>query len=77
MDYIFYDDRIYDCVLCRQSTDWYNGLCESCIYNVDEEIYSFGEDEGLGDDEFYHVEEKYNIEEYSIFYLQRKRAYTI
>jgi hypothetical protein len=76
MDYMFYDDRIYDCVLCRRCTHWYNGLCESCIYNIDEFIYSFGGDEGLGDDEFYHVEEKYIEMDYNIV-SQRKRAYTI
>ena len=74
MDYMFYDDKIYDCVLCRRSTDWYNGVCEACMDYFDELIYSFGGDDGVGDD--YEVEEKYNEMDYNIFY-ERKRAYTI
>jgi hypothetical protein len=45
--------------------------------HFDELAYSFCGVEGLDDDDFYEAEEKYNIEEYSIFYFQRKRAYTV
>jgi hypothetical protein len=44
--------------------------------HFDELAYSFCDIEGLEDDEYNEVEEKYNETDYNIFY-ERKRAYTI
>ena len=73
-----FEEMIYHgCFLCNQRTEFYNVVCYPCMEHFDELAYSFCGVEGLDDDDFYEAEEKYNIEEYDIFYFQRKRGYTI
>ena len=62
------------CYLCFKARDNFNVLCQVCIDILDNLA------EGLEEEEEEEKDcgvEKYNIEEYDIFYFQRKRGYTI
>jgi len=74
--YDFEEIIYYGCVLCNQRTEWENDVCYDCMEYYEELAYSFCDIEGLEDDEYNEVEEKYNEMDYNIFY-ERKRAYTI
>ena len=72
-----FEEMIYhSCFLCNQRTEFYNEVCYPCMEHFDELAYSSCDIEGLEDDEYNEVEEKYNEMDYNIFY-ERKRAYTI
>ena len=74
--YDFEEITYHNCVLCNQRTEWSDEVCYPCMEYFEELAYSSCGVEGLDEDDFYEAEEKYNEEDYSIFY-ERKRAYTI
>ena len=65
------------CYLCNRVRDSYNIICDICIDFFDNIVENFEDDDEVETtDEYIDDEaEKYNTDDYDIFYYQRKRIW--